>query len=209
MDARAPWGDVVPGAGGHARGDVGDAARHEGIEQFVYVSAWGVSEDHPSAFMRAKAAAESHLRESGVPATILRPTLFMESWIGAFVVAPVRAGRPVDAPAGGVAVDSLEDTGSDAGNLTTRAVRDGDDYVINGQKIWTSGAQFADWMFCLVRTDPKVKHDGITFILFDMTTPGVSVRPIRLISGVSPFCQTFFDNVKSRCARSPKRQRWR
>lgn len=72
-----------------------DAARHEGIEQFVYVSAWGVSADHPSAFMRAKAAAESHLRESGVPATILRPTLFMESWIGPFVVAPVRAGRPV------------------------------------------------------------------------------------------------------------------
>lgn len=72
-----------------------DAARHEGVEQFVYVSAHGVSDDHPSAFMRAKAAAESHLRESGVPATILRPTLFMESWIGPFVVAPVRAGRPV------------------------------------------------------------------------------------------------------------------
>lgn len=72
-----------------------DAAAEEGIEQFVYLSAYGASEDHPSAFMRAKAAVERHLRDCGVPATILRPTLFMESWIGAFVVAPVRAGRPV------------------------------------------------------------------------------------------------------------------
>ena len=87
--------------------------------------------------------------------------------------------------------------GSDLAGLQTRAVEDGDDYVINGSKIWTSNADQADWMFCLVRTDPDVpKHDGITFILFDMESPGVTVSPIRLISGASPFCQTFMDDVR-------------
>ena len=75
---------------------------------------------------------------------------------------------------------------------------DGDDYIINGQKIWTSGADKADWIFCLVRTDFEApKHNGITFILFDMTTPGVTVKPIKLISGLSPFCETFFENVRA------------
>ena len=88
-------------------------------------------------------------------------------------------------------------SGSDLASLQTKAVEDGDDYVINGSKIWTSGANFADWMFCLVRTDPNApKHEGISFILFDMTTPGVSVKPIKLISGMSPFCQTFLDDVR-------------
>ena len=88
-------------------------------------------------------------------------------------------------------------SGSDLASLRTAAVEDGDDYVINGQKIWTSGANFADWMFCLVRTDFEApKHDGISFILFDMTTPGVSVKPILLISGMSPFCETFLDDVR-------------
>ena len=88
-------------------------------------------------------------------------------------------------------------SGSDLASLQTKAVEDGDDYVINGSKIWTSGANFADWMFCLVRTDPDAsKHEGISFILFDMETPGVSVKPIKLISGMSPFCQTFFDDVR-------------
>ena len=88
--------------------------------------------------------------------------------------------------------------GSDLASLQTRAVADGDEFIINGSKIWTSGADQADWMFCLVRTDPDApKHDGISFILFDMTTPGVSVQPIRLISGQSPFCQTFLDDVRA------------
>ena len=88
--------------------------------------------------------------------------------------------------------------GSDLAALQTRAVEDGDEYVINGSKIWTSGADQADWMFCLVRTDPTApKHDGISFILFDMATPGVTVRPIRLISGQSPFCETFLDDVRA------------
>ena len=89
-------------------------------------------------------------------------------------------------------------SGSDLASLQTKAVEDGDDYVINGSKIWTSGANFADWMFCLVRTDPNAsKHEGISFILFDMETPGVSVKPIKLISGMSPFCQTFLDDVRT------------
>lgn len=92
---------------------------------------------------------------------------------------------------------SEPNAGSDLASLRTSAVIDGDDYIINGQKIWTSGADNADWVFCLVRTDPDAsKHEGITFILFDMTTPGVSVKPIQLISGFSPFCETFFDDVR-------------
>ena len=88
-------------------------------------------------------------------------------------------------------------SGSDLASLATKAVDDGDDFIVNGSKIWTSGANFADWMYCLVRTEPDApKHDGISFILFDMETPGVSVKPIRLISGASPFCQTFLDNVR-------------
>ncbi len=87
-------------------------------------------------------------------------------------------------------------SGSDLASLQTRAVEQGDHYIVNGQKIWTSGAQFADWIFCLVRTDPNApKHEGISFLLFSMHQPGVTVRPIRLISGASPFCETFFDNA--------------
>ncbi len=86
--------------------------------------------------------------------------------------------------------------GSDLAGLSTRAVDEGDHFVINGQKIWTSGAQFADWMFCLVRTNPDVpKHQGISFVLLSMDQPGVTVKPIKLISGNSPFCETFFDNA--------------
>ncbi|MCW5681261.1 MAG: acyl-CoA dehydrogenase family protein [Xanthobacteraceae bacterium] len=87
--------------------------------------------------------------------------------------------------------------GSDLASLQTRAEDKGDHYLVNGQKIWTSYADKADWIFCLVRTDPAApKHKGISFVLFDMATPGVSTKPILLISGKSPFCETFFDNVK-------------
>ena len=87
-------------------------------------------------------------------------------------------------------------SGSDLASLRTKAVLDGDHFVINGQKIWTSGADHADWMFCLVRTDPDApKHDGISFVLLKMNQPGVTIKPIRLISGSSPFCETFFDNA--------------
>ncbi|MFT6749916.1 MAG: acyl-CoA dehydrogenase [Candidatus Azotimanducaceae bacterium] len=87
--------------------------------------------------------------------------------------------------------------GSDLASLQTRAVKDGNEYVINGSKLWTSFAHFSDWIFCLVRTDfDAPKHEGISFLLFDMTTPGVSVKPIALISGSSQFCETFFVDVR-------------
>jgi acyl-CoA dehydrogenase len=86
--------------------------------------------------------------------------------------------------------------GSDLASVQTRAEDHGDHLVVNGQKIWTSHADEADWIFCLVRTDPKEpRHMGLSFLLFDMKTTGVSTKPIALISGKSPFCQTFFDNV--------------
>src|SRR5580693_3079935 len=86
--------------------------------------------------------------------------------------------------------------GSDLASLQTRCEDKGDHWLINGQKIWTSYADRADWCFCLVRTDPTRKHDGISFVLIDMATPGVETRPIQLISGESPFCETFFTDVK-------------
>ncbi len=86
--------------------------------------------------------------------------------------------------------------GSDLAGLQTRCEDKGDHYLINGQKVWTSYADKADWIFCLVRTDTSTKHEGISFILFDMKSPGVEARPILLISGESPFCETFFTDVK-------------
>ena len=87
--------------------------------------------------------------------------------------------------------------GSDLASLQTRAEVHDDHFVVNGQKIWTSYADQSDWIFCLVRTDfGAKKHTGISFVLFDMASPGVSTRPILLISGKSPFCETFFDDVQ-------------
>ena len=87
--------------------------------------------------------------------------------------------------------------GSDLASLQTRAEDKGDHFLVNGQKIWTSGAHLADWCFCLVRTDPKAKkHEGISFLLIDMHAPGVEARPIRLINDTTPFCETFFTDVK-------------
>jgi alkylation response protein AidB-like acyl-CoA dehydrogenase len=92
---------------------------------------------------------------------------------------------------------SEPNAGSDLASLQTRAEDKGDHFLVNGQKVWTSYADKADWIFCLVRTDPSApKHKGISFLLFDMASPGVSTKPILLISGKSPFCETFFDDVK-------------
>jgi alkylation response protein AidB-like acyl-CoA dehydrogenase len=92
---------------------------------------------------------------------------------------------------------SEPNAGSDLAALATRAEDRGDHYRVNGQKIWTSYADQADWIFCLVRTDSAAKkHTGISFVLFDMASPGVSTKPITLISGKSPFCETFFDDVR-------------
>jgi alkylation response protein AidB-like acyl-CoA dehydrogenase len=87
--------------------------------------------------------------------------------------------------------------GSDLASLQTKAEDKGDHFIINGQKIWTSGAQWADWCFCLVRTDTSKKHEGISFVLFTMHQPGVEVRPIPLIAGNSPFCETFFTDARA------------
>lgn len=91
---------------------------------------------------------------------------------------------------------SEPNAGSDLASLQTRAEDAGEFYRVTGQKIWTSYADKADWIFCLVRTDAQAKkHEGISFLLFDMASPGVSTKPILLISGKSPFCETFFDGV--------------
>ncbi|WP_443029322.1 acyl-CoA dehydrogenase family protein [Sphingomonas sp. TDK1] len=97
---------------------------------------------------------------------------------------------------------SEPNAGSDLAGLQTWAEDAGDHYVVSGQKVWTSYADKADWIFCLVRTSKEAKQGGISFVLFDMASPGVSTKPILLISGYSPFCETFFDNV-----RVPKSQR--
>ncbi|MDA8590946.1 acyl-CoA dehydrogenase family protein [Luminiphilus sp.] len=92
---------------------------------------------------------------------------------------------------------SEPNAGSDLASLRTKAEDMGDYYQINGSKVWTSYADKADWIFCLVRTDFDCpKHEGISFLLFDMASEGVSTKPIKLISGTSPFCETFFDNVQ-------------
>ncbi|SLG56655.1 acyl-CoA dehydrogenase family protein [Mycobacteroides abscessus] len=93
---------------------------------------------------------------------------------------------------------SEPEAGSDLASLRLRAVRDGDHYVLNGQKTWTSGATDSDWMFCLARTDPAAakQQQGISMFLVDLATPGISIRPIRLINGNEEFCETYFDDVK-------------
>jgi alkylation response protein AidB-like acyl-CoA dehydrogenase len=87
--------------------------------------------------------------------------------------------------------------GSDLASLSTKAVLDGDDWVINGQKIWTSTAHLADWIFCLVRTEPtKPKHQGISFLLFKMNTPGIEIRSLVDMTGDANFNEVFFTDVR-------------
>ena len=93
---------------------------------------------------------------------------------------------------------SEPDAGSDLASLRTTAVRDGDSYIVNGQKIWTTLAQYADWIFCLVRTDPNApkKQAGISMLLFDVNSPGVTIRPIKLVDGRKEVNEVFFENVR-------------
>ena len=93
---------------------------------------------------------------------------------------------------------SEPNAGSDLASLTTRAEDAGDHWVVNGQKTWTSGADISDWCGVLVRTDPDApKRDGISFLMVDMDQPGIETRPIRLIGGASPFCETFFNDARA------------
>ena len=92
---------------------------------------------------------------------------------------------------------SEPNAGSDLASLQARADDHGDHFILNGSKVWTSYGDLGDWMFCLVRTEFEAsKHEGISFVLFDMATPGVSTRPIKLISGKSPFTETIFEDVR-------------
>ncbi|MGV0810436.1 acyl-CoA dehydrogenase family protein [Mycolicibacterium boenickei] len=93
---------------------------------------------------------------------------------------------------------SEPEAGSDLASLRTTAVRDGDSYVVNGQKTWTTLGQHADWIFCLVRTDPQApkKQAGISFLLFEMDTPGVTLRPIKLVDGSYEVNEVFFEDVR-------------
>ncbi|MEN9316170.1 MAG: hypothetical protein RIS35_2563, partial [Pseudomonadota bacterium] len=107
-------------------------------------------------------------------------------------LAPIREGREFWSQG-----FSEPNSGSDLASLRTRAVRDGDVYVVDGQKIWTSQAMYADWLFCLVRTDPQVKPQlGISFLLIDMKSPGITVRPIPSIDEGESLCEVFFDAVR-------------
>lgn len=102
--------------------------------------------------------------------------------------------------------------GSDLAGLQTRAVDMGDDFIVNGQKVWTSGAQYADWIFMLVRTDPDApKHNGISYILVDMKTPGITVRPLVLANGHAHFNEVFFEDVRVPKANlvGPQNQGWK
>lgn len=153
----------------------------------------GLSADEHQALKQAMAEVGAPLPLAGMGTTMIGPTLLEHG-------TPEQKARHLPQIASGekrwCQGYSEPGAGSDLASLKTRAEDKGDHFLINGSKIWTSGANFADWIFCLVRTDFDVpKHDGISFVLFSMDQPGVTVKPILLISGASPFCECFFDDA--------------
>ena len=125
---------------------------------------------------------------------LIAPTIRLlgTDYLKALLVQPLRRGEQTACQ-----LFSEPSAGSDLAGLGTRAVREGDSWVVNGQKVWSSGAQFADWGELIARTDPDVpKHEGMTAFLLPMDTPGITVRPLRQMSGGSSFCEVFFDDVR-------------
>jgi len=153
----------------------------------------GLSADQARVLAQEMAAVGAINPIGGMGIHMFGPTLLeygteaqKQRWIPDIVTAKVRWCQGFSEPG----------AGSDLASLQTRAEDKGDHFLVNGSKIWTSGAQYADMIFCLVRTDTTKKHEGISFVVFDMHQPGVEVRPILLIAGNSPFCETFITDVK-------------
>jgi alkylation response protein AidB-like acyl-CoA dehydrogenase len=186
-----------------------DPARREGAREWAAALAergW-IAPRWPAEYGGAGLSAKEEfiLQEEMMRARV--PTV---NGIGAFLLGPtlLEHGTPEQLAAHLPAIARGETTwaqgfsepgaGSDLASLRTRAVRDGDDYVLDGQKVWTSLGQYADWLFVLARTDPgaEPRHRGITFLLVDVTTPGVTIRPITDIRGDAPFCEIFFEDVR-------------
>jgi alkylation response protein AidB-like acyl-CoA dehydrogenase len=186
-----------------------DPARREGARQWAAALAergW-IAPHWPAEYGGAGLSAKEEfiLQEEMMRARV--PTV---NGIGAFLLGPTLLEHGTDeqraahlpAIARGEAAwaqgFSEPGSGSDLASLRTRAVRDGDEYVVTGQKVWTSLGQYADWLFVLVRTDPEAdpQHRGITFLLVDATSPGVTIRPITDIRGAAPFCEIFFEDVR-------------
>ena len=131
----------------------------------------------------------------GIGTMMLVPTLLergeewqKEKWVGPTILGEVVWCQGYSEPG----------SGSDLASLKTRGVLDGDEWVINGQKIWTSGAHRADYMFCLVRTEPEAqKHAGISYLLIDMKQPGIDVRPLKQMTGTAEFNEVFLNDVRT------------
>lgn len=188
--------------------DGGDAARSQGARDWAAALAargW-IAPRWPAEYGGAGLSAQQEfiLQEemmraqvptvNGIGAFLLGPTLLEHGTAEqkAAHLPPIARGETTWAQG-----FSEPEAGSDLAALRARAVRDGDDYVLNGQKVWTSLGQHADWLFVLARTDPEArKHRGITFLLVDASAPGITIRPITDIRGAAPFAEIFFDDVR-------------
>jgi alkylation response protein AidB-like acyl-CoA dehydrogenase len=192
----------MPGTGGFDYGD--DPERVQAIEQQMYARGWltmawpveygGQAADPIKQLIFREEVAIAGAPGGGQGPTVIAPAIMLhgtEEQKRHFL--PLIARGAIQWCQG----FSEPGSGSDLASLQTRAVRDGDDYVLNGQKIWTTGAWRADWIHVLARTDPDApKHRGISYFLADMKTPGITVRRLTHLTGRAELCETFFDNVR-------------